>query len=89
MKSEDGTQSIGIPADNLCDILLLETSRPSYYNAKSTIANSQAAPGQEVTFSIVANNRTMSAPAQPIIADLLRCGMTYVENSVADARANW
>ena len=83
MKSEDGTQSIGIPADNLCDILLLETSRPSYYNAKSTIANSQAAPGQEVTFSIIANNRTMSAPAQPIIADLLPCGMTYVENSVA------
>ena len=83
MKSEDGTQSIGIPADNLCDILLLETSRPSYYNAKSTIANSQAAPGQEVTFSVIANNRTMSAPAQPIIADLLPCGMTYVENSVA------
>ena len=83
MKSEDGAHTIGIPADNLCDILLLETSRPSYYNAKSTIANSQAAPGQEVTFSIVANNRTMSAPAQPIIADLLPCGMTYVENSVA------
>lgn len=83
MKSEDGAHTIGIPADNLCDILLLETSRPSYYNAKSTIANSQAAPGQEVTFSIVANNRTMSALAQPIIADLLPCGMTYVENSVA------
>ena len=83
MKSEDGAHTIGIPADNLCDILLLETSRPSYYNAKSTIANSQAAPGQEVTFSIVANNRTMSAPAQPIIADLLPCGMTFVENSVA------
>ena len=83
MKSEDGAHTIGIPGDNLCDILLLETSRPSYYNAKSTIANSQAAPGQEVTFSIVANNRTMSAPAQPIIADLLPCGMTYVENSVA------
>ena len=83
MKSEDGAHTIGIPADNLCDILLLETSRPSYYNAKSTIANSQATPGQEVTFSIVANNRTMSAPAQPIIADLLPCGMTYVENSVA------
>ena len=78
MKSEDGAHTIGIPADNLCDILLLETSRPSYYNAKSTIANSQATPGQEVTFSIV-----MSAPAQPIIADLLPCGMTYVENSVA------
>ena len=83
MKSEDGAHTIGIPVDNLCDILLLETSRPSYYNAKSTIANSQATPGQEVTFSIVANNRTMSAPAQPIIADLLPCGMTYVENSVA------
>lgn len=83
MKSEDGAHTIGIPADNLCDILLLETSRPSYYNAKSTIANSQAVPGQEVTFSVIANNRTMSAPAQPIIADLLPCGMTYVENSVA------
>lgn len=83
MKSEDGAHTIGIPADNLCDILLLETSRPSYYNAKSTIANSQAVPGQEVTFSVIANNRTMSAPAQPIIADLFPCGMTYVENSVA------
>ena len=82
MKSLDGSRSIQIPADDYCDILTLGTALPKYYNAKSTIKGNLASPGSEVTFSVTANNTSTVVDSQPVISDLLPCGMTFVEDSV-------
>ena len=82
MKSLDGTHDIAIPADDKCDVLTLGTALPKYYNAKSTIRGSLASPGSEVTFSVTANNTSTVVDSQPVISDLLPCGMTFVEGSV-------
>ena len=82
MKSLDGSRSIQIPADDYCDILTLGTALPKYYNAKSTIKGNLASPGSEVTFSVTANNTSTIVDSQPVISDLLPCGMTFVEGSV-------
>ena len=82
MKSLDGSRSIQVPADDYCDILTLGTALPKYYNAKSTIRGNLASPGSEVTFSVTANNTSTVVDSQPVISDLLPCGMTFVEGSV-------
>ena len=82
MKSLDGTREIAIPADDKCDVLTLGTALPKYYNAKSTIKGNLASPGSEVTFSVTANNTSTVVDSQPVISDLLPCGMTFVEDSV-------
>ena len=82
MKSLDGTREIAIPADDKCDVLTLGTALPKYYNAKSTIKGNLASPGSEVTFSVTANNTSTVVDSQPVISDLLPCGMTFVEGSV-------
>ena len=82
MKSLDGTHDIAIPADDKCDVLTLGTALPKYYNAKSTIRGNLASPGSEVTFSVTANNTSTVVDSQPVISDLLPCGMTFVEGSV-------
>ena len=82
MKSIDGTKSITIPEDDYCDVLTLGTALPKYYNAKSTIKGNLASPGSEVTFSVTANNTSTVVDSQPVISDLLPCGMTFVEDSV-------
>ena len=87
MKSLDGTHDIAIPADDFCDVLTLGTALPKYYNAKSTIRGSLASPGSEVTFSVTANNTSTVVDSQPVISDLLPCGMTYVEDSVTGGPA--
>ena len=87
MKSLDGTHDIAIPADDKCDVLTLGTALPKYYNAKSTIRGSLASPGSEVTFSVTANNTSTVVDSQPVISDLLPCGMTYVEGSVTGGPA--
>ena len=87
MKSLDGTHDIAIPADDFCDVLTLGTALPKYYNAKSTIRGSLASPGSEVTFSVTANNTSTVVDSQPVISDLLPCGMTYVEGSVTGGPA--
>ena len=87
MKSLDGTHDIAIPADDKCDVLTLGTALPKYYNAKSTIRGSLASPGSEVTFSVTANNTSTVVDSQPVISDLLPCGMTFVEDSVTGGPA--
>ena len=87
MKSLDGTRDIAIPADDFCDVLTLGTALPKYYNAKSTIKGSLASPGSEVTFSVTANNTSTVVDSQPVISDLLPCGMTFVEGSVTGGPA--
>ena len=87
MKSLDGSRSIQIPADDYCDILTLGTALPKYYNAKSTIKGNLASPGSEVTFSVTANNTSTIVDSQPVISDLLPCGMTFVEDSVTGGPA--
>ena len=87
MKSLDGTHDIAIPADDKCDVLTLGTALPKYYNAKSTIRGSLASPGSEVTFSVTANNTSTVVDSQPVISDLLPCGMTFVEGSVTGGPA--
>ena len=87
MKSLDGTHDIAIPADDFCDVLTLGTALPKYYNAKSTIRGSLASPGSEVTFSVTANNTSTVVDSQPVISDLLPCGMTFVEDSVTGGPA--
>ena len=87
MKSFDGSRSIQIPADDYCDILTLGTALPKYYNAKSTIKGNLASPGSEVTFSVTANNTSTVVDSQPVISDLLPCGMTFVEGSVTGGPA--
>ena len=87
MKSLDGTHDIAIPADDFCDVLTLGTALPKYYNAKSTIRGNLASPGSEVTFSVTANNTSTVVDSQPVISDLLPCGMTYVEGSVTGGPA--
>ena len=87
MKSLDGSRSIQIPADDYCDILTLGTALPKYYNAKSTIKGNLASPGSEVTFSVTANNTSTIVDSQPVISDLLPCGMTFVEGSVTGGPA--
>ena len=87
MKSLDGTRDIAIPADDFCDVLTLGTALPKYYNAKSTIKGSLASPGSEVTFSVTANNTSTIVDSQPVISDLLPCGMTFVEDSVTGGPA--
>ena len=82
MKSLDGTHDIAISADDFCDVLTLGTALPKYYNAKSTIKGNLASPGSEVTFSVTANNTSTVVDSQPVISDLLPCGMTFVEDSV-------
>ena len=82
MKSVDGTQSIGVPSDELCDIRTLGAALPKYYNDKTTLGSDLAAPGTEVTFQIIANNTSSVVDSQPVISDLLPCGMTFVEGSV-------
>ena len=82
MKSLDGMHDIAIPADDFCDVLTLGTALPKYYNAKSTIKGSLASPSSEVTFSVTANNTSTVVDSQPVISDLLPCGMTFVEGSV-------
>ena len=88
MKSLDGTHDIAIPADDFCDVLTLGTALPKYYNAKSTIKGSLASPGSEVTFSVTANNTSTVVDSQPVISDLLPCGMTFVEGSVTGGPAD-
>ena len=88
MKSLDGTHDIAIPADDKCDVLTLGTALPKYYNAKSTIRGSLASPGSEVTFSVTANNTSTVVDSQPVISDLLPCGMTFVEGSVTGGPAD-
>ena len=87
MKSLDGTHDIAIPADDFCDVLTLGTALPKYYNAKSTIKGNLASPGSEVTFSVTANNTSTVVDSQPVISDLLPCGMTFVEGSVTGGPA--
>ena len=87
MKSLDGTHDIAIPADDKCDVLTLGTALPKYYNAKSTIRGNLASPGSEVTFSVTANNTSTVVDSQPVISDLLPCGMTFVEDSVTGGPA--
>ena len=87
MKSLDGTHDIAIPADDFCDVLTLGTALPKYYNAKSTIKGSLASPGSEITFSVTANNTSTVVDSQPVISDLLPCGMTFVEGSVTGGPA--
>ena len=87
MKSLDGTHDIAIPADDFCDVLTLSTALPKYYNAKSTIKGSLASSGSEVTFSVTANNTSTVVDSQPVISDLLPCGMTFVEGSVTGGPA--
>ena len=87
MKSLDGTKSITIPEDDYCDVLTLGTALPKYYNAKSTIKGNLASPGSEVTFSVTANNTSTVVDSQPVISDLLPCGMTFVEDSVTGGPA--
>ena len=87
MKSLDGTREIAIPADDKCDVLTLGTALPKYYNAKSTIKGNLASPGSEVTFSVTANNTSTVVDSQPVISDLLPCGMTFVEGSVTGGPA--
>ena len=87
MKSLDGTHDIAIPADDFCDVLTLGTALPKYYNAKSTIRGNLASPGSEVTFSVTANNTSTVVDSQPVISDLLPCGMTFVEGSVTGGPA--
>ena len=87
MKSLDGSRSIQIPADDYCDILTLGTALPKYYNAKYTIKGNLASPGSEVTFSVTANNTSTVVDSQPVISDLLPCGMTFVEDSVTGGPA--
>ena len=87
MKSLDGMHDIAIPADDFCDVLTLGTALPKYYNAKSTIKGSLASPGSEVTFSVTANNTSTVVDSQPVISDLLPCGMTFVEGSVTGGPA--
>ena len=87
MKSLDGTREIVIPADDKCDVLTLGTALPKYYNAKSTIKGNLASPGSEVTFSVTANNTSTVVDSQPVISDLLPCGMTFVEDSVTGGPA--
>jgi len=87
MKSLDGTKSITIPEDDYCDVLTLGTALPKYYNAKSTIKGNLASPGSEVTFSVTANNTSTIVDSQPVISDLLPCGMTFVEDSVTGGPA--
>ena len=87
MKSLDGSRSIQISADDYCDILTLGTALPKYYNAKSTIKGNLASPGSEVTFSVTANNTSTVVDSQPVISDLLPCGMTFVEDSVTGGPA--
>ena len=82
MKSVDGTQSIGVPSDELCDITTLGTALPKYFNDKFTIGSNLASPGSEVGFNITANNTSSVVDSQPVISDLLPCGMTFVEGSV-------
>ena len=87
MKSLDGMHDIAIPADDFCDVLTLGTALPKYYNAKSTIKGSLASPGSEVIFSVTANNTSTVVDSQPVISDLLPCGMTFVEGSVTGGPA--
>jgi len=87
MKSLDGTHDIAIPADDFCDVLTLGTALPKYYNAKSTIKGSLASPGSEVTFSVTANNTSTVVDSQPVISDLLPCGMTFIVGSVTGGPA--
>jgi len=87
MKSLDGMHDIAIPADDFCDVLTLGTALPKYYNAKSTIKGSLASPSSEVTFSVTANNTSTVVDSQPVISDLLPCGMTFVEGSVTGGPA--
>ena len=88
MKSLDGTRSIGVPSDELCDILALTAALPKYYNAKSTIKGNLASPGSEVTFSVSVNNTSPVVDSQPVISDLLPCGMTLVEGSITGGPAD-
>lgn len=76
-----------IPADDYCDFLTLGTALPKYYNPKSTIKGNLASPGSEVTFSVTANNTSTVVDSQPVISDLLPCGMTFVEGSVTGGPA--
>ena len=87
MKSLDGTRSIGVPSDELCDILALTAALPKYYTDKTTLKGNLASPGSEVTFSVSVNNTSTVVDSQPVISDLLPCGMTFVEGSVTGGPA--
>ena len=87
MKSLDGTRSIGVPSDELCDILALTAALPKYYTDKTTLTGNLASPGSEVTFSVSVNNTSPVVDSQPVISDLLPCGMTFVEGSVTGGPA--
>ena len=87
MKSLDGTRSIGVPSDELCDILALTAALPKYYTDKTTLKGNLASPGSEVTFSVSVNNTSTVVDSQPVISDLLPCGMTFVEDSVTGGPA--
>ena len=82
MKSLDGTRSIGVPSDELCDIFALTAALPKYYTNKTTLKGNLASPGSEVTFSVTVNNTSTVVDSQPVISDLLPCGMTLVEGSI-------
>ena len=87
MKSLDGTRSIGVPSDELCDILALTAALPKYYTDKTTLKGNLASPGSEVTFSVSVNNTSTVVDSQPVISDLLPCGMTLVEGSITGGPA--
>ena len=88
MKSLDGTRSIGVPSDELCDILALTAALPKYYTDKTTLKGNLASPGSEVTFSVSVNNTSTVVDSQPVISDLLPCGMTLVEGSITGGPAD-
>ena len=88
MKSLDGTRSIGVPSDELCDILALTAALPKYYTDKTTLKGNLASPGSEVTFSVSVNNTSPVVDSQPVISDLLPCGMTLVEGSITGGPAD-
>ena len=88
MKSLDGTRSIGVPSDELCDILALTAALPKYYTDKTTLTGNLASPGSEVTFSVSVNNTSTVVDSQPVISDLLPCGMTLVEGSITGGPAD-
>ena len=88
MKSLDGTRSIGVPSDELCDILALTAALPKYYTDKTTLTGNLASPGSEVTFSVSVNNTSPVVDSQPVISDLLPCGMTLVEGSITGGPAD-
>ena len=88
MKSLDGARSIGVPSDELCDILALTAALPKYYTDKTTLTGNLASPGSEVTFSVSVNNTSPVVDSQPVISDLLPCGMTLVEGSITGGPAD-